>query len=63
MYKITRRQVAGTVALAGAAALAGLNPARAADEKPAPLDAKAERQRVIACGMTDAEADCWVAVA
>jgi hypothetical protein len=39
--------------------------ARAEDEeKPKPeTDDKAERQRVIACGLTKAEADCWVAVA
>jgi hypothetical protein len=41
-------------ALAGAAAFGSLS-AVAADEKPkSELDEKAERQRVIACGMTEA---------
>jgi hypothetical protein len=62
---ITRREVVGAAALAGALAIAGSAPvAAAADDKPkAEFDEKAERARVIACGMTEAEADCWVLVA
>jgi hypothetical protein len=64
MDNITRRQAVGAAASAGAAALAGLAPAAGTDGKPAAaLDEKSERQRVIACGMTEAEADCWVLVA
>jgi hypothetical protein len=61
MDNVTRREVVGVAALA----LAALTPTQAsADDKPKPtFDEKAERQRVIACGMTEAEADCWVAVA
>src|SRR5262249_47296406 len=63
MKAFTRRDVVNAAALAGAAALSALS-ASAADEKPKPeLDEKAERQRVITCGMTEAEADCWVATA
>jgi hypothetical protein len=35
-----------------------------ADNQPkSEFDEKAERQRVLACGLTEAEADCWIAVA
>ncbi|HEX5271426.1 MAG TPA: hypothetical protein VFW33_13100 [Gemmataceae bacterium] len=65
MENVTRREVVGAAALAGSIVLAGLTPAPApADEKPkAELDEKAERKRVIDCGMTEAEADCWVLIA
>ena len=65
MEDITRREVVGAVALAGALALGGLTPAPAgADDKPpSALDEKAERQHVVACGLTEAEADCWVLTA
>jgi hypothetical protein len=34
------------------------------DDKPnATFGEKTERQRVIACGFTEAEADCWVLIA
>ncbi|HVC98978.1 MAG TPA: hypothetical protein VND64_35265 [Pirellulales bacterium] len=44
--------------------VAGFIPNAAADDdKPNnELEEKAERQRVIACGLTEAEADCWVLV-
>jgi hypothetical protein len=60
---VTRREAVG--AAARAVALAGLTPTPAAADGQAnpAFDEKAERQRVIACGLTDAEADCWVAVA
>jgi hypothetical protein len=63
--EVSRREAVGAAALAGAVALAALAPGRAsADEKPKQeFDEKAERERVVGVGMTDAEADCWVAVA
>jgi hypothetical protein len=64
MSEISRREAAGLAVLAGAAALASLNSAAAAEEKPKPeFDEKAERKHVMDCGMTEAEADCWVTVA
>jgi hypothetical protein len=62
---VTRREVFGAAALAGGAALAAVSPAAAAADGPpnGEFDEAAERQRVIACGLTEAEADCWVAVA
>jgi hypothetical protein len=65
MEDITRREVVGGAALAGVLALAGLTPApAAADDKPqTAFDEQTERQRVRACGMTEAEADCWVLIA
>lgn len=61
MDDVTRRQMVGAAAMAGALALAGR--AGAEDKPKDGFDEKAERQRVTACGLTDAEADCWVAVA
>ena len=65
MEDVNRRELVGAVALAGALALTGLTPAPAAaeDKPPSELDEKAERQRVAACGLTGAEADCWVLIA
>jgi hypothetical protein len=58
MGDVSRRELVGAAALVGAVALAR------ADEKPKPeFDEKVERKRVTDCGLTDAEADCWVAVA
>src|SRR5688572_16074657 len=57
MDEITRR--AALAAAAGAAVLA-VPGVGAAQEK---YDEKADRERVIAAGMTEAEADCWVLVA
>lgn len=62
MEGITRRQAVGAAALAGAVAASGITPAAADDKPKSDLDEKAERQRVIACGMTEAEADCWVLI-
>jgi hypothetical protein len=61
MDEATRREaIAAMLAAAGV-----LGPARAAADGAAkePVDWKAERQRVIACGLTEAEADCWELVA
>jgi plasmid replication initiation protein len=54
--------VLGIVALAGADALAGLTPGVvAAEEKASSTEnEKLDRQHVIACGFTEAEADCRV---
>ena len=54
MDELTRRNA---FQLAAAAALGAAPAAAAAD----PL--KADRERVVAAGMTEAEADCWEAVA
>src|SRR5262249_3334853 len=56
MNDVTRRQAVGVASLAGAFAVAGLNPGTAtADDKPkSEFDEKADRQRVIACGFTEA---------
>jgi len=58
MDEMTRRQA--VAALAGAPALAGLG---GAADKKAEFDEAGERKRVLACGLTEAEADCWVTVA
>ena len=61
MDEISRREVVGAAAVAGALALAGR---AAGEDKPKDtFDEKAERRHVTACGLTEAEADCWVAVA
>ena len=64
MDAVTRREAVG-VALAGAVALAA---ADAAGQQAAGEDEKAKRQgtddaerkRVIACGLSEAEAECWL---
>ena len=60
----TRRNVLGAAAIAGAAALAGSLPkAASASEMPDDAaDAKLEREHVLACGFTEAEADCWMSL-
>jgi hypothetical protein len=64
MDDLTRRVALGATGLAAAVALAGLTPtpARADDKLTAEENEKLDRQRVIACGFTEAEADAWVAV-
>lgn len=78
MDELTRRTVLGTSALAGAVAVIGVPQSPAApvsDGKPSPEprqdpearpslppDPMADRKRVLACGFTEAEADCWIAV-
>jgi hypothetical protein len=65
MADLTRRQAVGAAASAGVLAFAGLAPgAPTADNKAkSEFDEKAERQHVLACGLTEAEADCWIFVA
>jgi hypothetical protein len=62
MDDLTRRGALALAAAAGAAALAATH-AAAADDKDKPKAEMSDRERVIACGMTEAEADCWEAVA
>jgi TAT (twin-arginine translocation) pathway signal sequence len=63
MDELTRRQILKSMAAAGAVAglpeftNAQLGVERSEEEK------KSDRQRVMACGMTEAEADCWEMVA
>ena len=61
MDEVNRRRALGLAAVAGAAVLAA--PAAADDPPAPPFDEAAERARVIAAGMTAAEADCWVLLA
>ncbi len=63
MADVSRREVVGVAALAGAFVLAGQ---AGAEDPPKPkreFDEKAEHKRVTECGLTAAEADCWIAVA
>jgi hypothetical protein len=61
MDEVTRREAIGTTGVAAAVALAGLtSPARADDSPAKEADEKLDRQRVLACGFTEAEADCWL---
>jgi hypothetical protein len=62
MNETTRREVVRVAAMAGVAMLAGAasNEALAADSKSNDALEQAERQRVVACGMTEAEAECWI---
>ena len=64
MEEISRREATGVAVLAGVVAMAGLsNRAAASDgQSNSELEEQAERQRVIACGLNEAEADCWVLV-
>lgn len=62
MDDMTRRQILKSITVAGAAtslpaeAVGQISVERSEEEK------KLDRQCVIACGMTEAEADCWEAV-
>jgi hypothetical protein len=60
MDRLTRRQALAGTAVAGVAALLGPTAgATAAKDKKAQGKAMTDRERVIACGFTEAEADCW----
>jgi hypothetical protein len=60
MSDLTRRDALAGAAAAGVVALLGpVADARAAKDKKTEQALKAERQHVIACGFTEAEADCW----
>jgi hypothetical protein len=68
MDDLTRRGALALAAAAGAAAWAA-TPATAADDKEKPRarmtdrERALDRERVLACGLTEAEADCWDLVA
>jgi hypothetical protein len=61
MDDATRRDALKLVAAVGVAAAVGAATSATADEKPKP--APSDRDRVIAAGLTAAEADCWEATA
>src|SRR5262249_52268508 len=71
MDDMTRRGALAVAATAGVAALAAADDKK--EEKPkegekprtamTDKDRALDRERVLACGMTEAEADCWEAVA
>ncbi len=66
MKECTRREAIGAAALGGTVAIAAMASfaAQAQDDEPKPeFDEEAERKKVIQCGMTEAEADCWLKVA
>lgn len=56
MNELTRRALLASVPAVSVSAVAA-----AAQEPPKAKDTpeQADRQRVLACGLTDAEADCW----
>ena len=61
MDEMTRRQILKSLAVAGAAGLTAEADGQASSER-SEEEKKLDRQCVIACGMTEAEADCWEAV-
>ena len=65
MDNISRRQAVAAAALTGAQALIGLpsSLATSAHQQKQEFDEKTERQHVLGCGFTEAEADCWILVA
>jgi hypothetical protein len=58
--EISRRKAVGAAAVAGAVALMGLSQQSDAQTKPAASPDDAERQRMMAIGFTEAEAECWL---
>lgn len=69
MDELTRRQAFGAAVVAGLAPAAVADdppPEKAKDIDPKPKkegNAEADRKRVLAVGMTEAEADCWALTA
>ncbi|HJZ93902.1 MAG TPA: twin-arginine translocation signal domain-containing protein [Gemmataceae bacterium] len=61
MDDTTRRDALKLVAAVGVAAAVGAATRATADEKPKAVPS--DRERVVAAGMTEAEADCWEATA
>ena len=66
MEAITRREVMGAAALGGTVALAAMagktaNAQESDEAKPA-FDRDAEEKKVMDCGMTEEEAECWLHV-
>lgn len=66
MDDVTRREMLRLASAAGAIAVMGTataeTEAKGQDKKPQ-VDYVVERKRVMECGMTEAEADCWEVVA
>ena len=62
---MSRRQAVAAAALIGAETLTALPPSLAstANQQKQEFDEKTERQHVLGCGFTEAEADCWILVA
>jgi hypothetical protein len=59
MSSVDRRTAIGAAALAALATVAGTNNAQSA-EQPSDEKVAEERKRVIACGLTEGEAECWI---
>jgi hypothetical protein len=59
MDEMTRRQILKLMAAAGATAGLPAGVDAQVAEGRSEEEKKLDRQRVIACGMTEAEADCW----
>ena len=65
MEDFTRREWLNAAAVASVSGIAGAQASQQkSDKSKAEVDnLKADRARVIACGMTEAEADCWELIA
>ena len=63
MDELTRRQALKSIAAAGMGASLPSPPDAQLGAERSDEEQKRDRQRVIACGLTEAEADCWEAVA
>jgi hypothetical protein len=61
--ELTRREVVKSIAVAGAFSDLSVEPKLQAGVQRSDKERKPGRQRVIACGMTEAEADSWEALA
>ena len=61
MDELTRRKILKSAAVVGASAI--LSAPDAAEAQQRTDEEKADRQRVLSCGLTEEEADCWEAVA
>jgi hypothetical protein len=59
MQDFTRRDVLKSLAVAGGVASLPVEINSQAGQERSQDEKKIDRQRVIACGMTEAEADCW----
>jgi hypothetical protein len=63
MDDLTRRDVLKSIAAASAVPELLVQENRPVNYRMTEEEKKLDRQRVIACGLTEAEADCWVALA
>ena len=62
MNNLTRRDLLGAVAVAGASVRLGGSAEQPAAARSAE-DKRRDRERIVAAGLTDAEAECWELVA